>query len=348
LIVVFIIAVLIALLLPAVQSARMSARQGECLNNLHQIGLAIKSAKATGKQILPGQWTHVIRPHIESQAAALKCPNQDSTLATPVSYGMNNLYHFFGAADTNKIVLVDYEATLAKVVGPVVGCDEWDKKYAARHFGRINALFEDGHAESFTAPQIDPCVDFLQKHYWLPLRRQDGVSVYGSGGGPSGWGGCGGGGLYAEYRPGTNNLSGDAGTRIDPTLNFPYGGPSPASFNLPITPVSEGGRTHTFTVHWTGQIHADYSELYTFHVSHDDHCVIIIDGQTIYSLTGWKWTSHTTWVQTTPIMMYAGQCMTIDIVQMNYNGDGHFSLKWSSPSTPLQDIPTTNLTPTVP
>ena len=58
LVVIAIIGVLVALLLPAVQAARESARRTQCINNLHNIGLALHNYASARETFPPGDVRH--------------------------------------------------------------------------------------------------------------------------------------------------------------------------------------------------------------------------------------------------------------------------------------------------
>ena len=132
LVVVAIIGVLVALLLPAVQAARASARRTQCVNNMRQIGLAIHQFADTHRGQFPllayhntakssrseeeKSWIATIAPYLENVDEIRLCPEDRARLEKEedaenvvTSYAMNGYLRKGGSANLAGLppVLVD-------------------------------------------------------------------------------------------------------------------------------------------------------------------------------------------------------------------------------------------------
>ena len=89
LVVIAIIGVLIALLLPAVQAARESARKASCQNNLHQLGVAHQNLRSTfpkrKKLLAPAGWVNQFLEYAENSGPIYLCPSDEEPAATKSS-----------------------------------------------------------------------------------------------------------------------------------------------------------------------------------------------------------------------------------------------------------------------
>lgn len=118
-------------------------------------------------------------------------------------------------------------------------------------------------------------------------------------------------------------------TRVDATVNFAWGNGSPHA----------SVASDTFSVRWTGQVQAQYSQSYTFYTTSDDGVRLWINGQLIIN----NWTDHGPTENSGTITLVANQRYDIKMEYYENGGGAVAKLSWSSASQPKQVIPQSRL-----
>jgi len=92
LVVIAIIGLLIALLLPAIQASRASARAAVCRSNLHQIGVAyqsyLSSLVSKNRGLKAAGWCTRLLPYLESQKKTYLCPDDKESRYDVAEYSI--------------------------------------------------------------------------------------------------------------------------------------------------------------------------------------------------------------------------------------------------------------------
>ena len=312
LVVITIIAMLVAILLPAVQRVRASSRATQSKNNLAQMGKAMKHYEGQGQgNLKQADWLNKLVPYLDGSTDVFLDPSDEDGLP---SYALSNKVVKFGSDDSDKIAIIESEE--ATITINTTTCTASNPTItngpAVRHSGTINALLYGGSVRTFELAEIDltntsnePLVI-----WWLPYSEHglvcgSVVSIDNPGTLPPSPSGsspdptieaspapddvstacndtgyvC---GLRGEYR---HRPAGETGLqtwswteptyilRIDPDLG--------------MSGKPQGTEQGQKSFRWTGQIRFDFAEQYVFQVNQDDPIFITIDGQEILAENQW-------------------------------------------------------------
>ena len=127
------------------------------------------------------------------------------------------------------------------------------------------------------------------------------------------------------------DCSGEVLKRLDAQVNFDWAD----------KPAAPGVPTTEFSVRWTGQVQAQHTENYTFHVEADDGVRVWLGDRQIID----EWRQQSTTLVSLPTSLNAGQFYPLTIEYFSAKPPAMAKLKWSSPSTPVGVIPASRLHP---